>query len=75
MEGLGAARQVVGHTPQRTGRIQPRVGGLVFFIDTGMLTEVYGGAPSALEIDGDAITAIYPGERQLLQPSESRSTN
>ncbi len=67
LNGLGVVRQVVGHTPQRTARIQARVGGRVFLIDTGMLSTVYGGRPSALEIVGDTITAIYPGEREVLQ--------
>lgn len=66
LDGLGVARQVIGHTPQRSAEIQPRVGDRVFFIDTGMLSEVYGGKPSALEITPTAITAIYPGQRQVL---------
>ena len=40
--------------------------GRVLVIDSGMLTSVYGGRPSALEIVGDTLTAIYPGERQTI---------
>ncbi len=67
LDHIGVARQVVGHTPQPTARIQPRVGGRVVMIDTGMLADVYRGRPSALEIAGGTITAIYAGERQVLQ--------
>jgi hypothetical protein len=66
LTGLGVARQVVGHAPQRTGRVQTRVGHRVYLIDTGMLTEVYGGRPSALQIEGDRVTAVYVGERELM---------
>ncbi len=66
LEGLGVARQVVGHYPQPDGRIRSRFSGRVLVIDSGMLTSVYGGRPSALEIVGDTLTAIYPGERQTI---------
>lgn len=61
---LGAARFVVGHTPQIPGRISTRFGNRIFLIDTGMLTSYFkGGRPSALEIADGKITAIYPDER------------
>lgn len=66
LDGLGVARQVVGHYPQPDGRIRSRFSGRVLIIDSGMLTSVYGGRPSALEIVGDTLTAIYPGERQAI---------
>jgi hypothetical protein len=75
LDSVGADRQVVGHTPQRTGRIQSRFGGRVFLIDTGMLEEVYKGRPSALEFHEGAISAIYPGERHILETSESSASN
>lgn len=66
LAGVGARRMVVGHTPQATASIQMRFGGRVFMIDTGMLKSVFGGRPSALEVCGGAVTAIYPGERHEL---------
>lgn len=66
LDGLGVRRQVVGHNPLRSGRITPRFGGRALLIDTGMLTSVYGGRPSALEINGDVLTAIYEDEREQL---------
>jgi hypothetical protein len=64
LDRLGVARQVVGHYPQPDGRIRSRFSGRVLLIDSGMLASVYGGRPSALEIVGDTLTAIYAGERQ-----------
>lgn len=58
LKTLGANRLVVGHTPQRDG-IATRFGGLVYVIDTGMLTSVYNGKPSALEIAGERATPLY----------------
>ena len=65
LEAFGAERIVVGHTPQ-TGKIRSRFGGRVYLIDTAMAYAESGGRASALEIDGDRVTAIYPDERVLL---------
>jgi len=65
LDDLEVSRMVVGHTPQRNGRIQTRFGGRVILIDTGMLASVYeGGRPSALEIRGDELVAVYPEGRE-----------
>jgi hypothetical protein len=73
LKRLGAARFAVGHTPQLPGRINARFGGRVFLIDTGMLTTYYkGGRPSALEMAGGRITAMYIDQRETLQPEEAR---
>jgi hypothetical protein len=62
----GIDRVVSGHTVQSGGRIVSRLEGRVLLIDTGMLAGVYGGRPSALELDGGTVTAIYPDSRQVL---------
>jgi hypothetical protein len=60
LAGVGAEREVNGHTVQDEGRIEVRFGGRVFLIDTGMLSSVYtGGQPSALVIEDGVFTAIY----------------
>lgn len=59
----GAKRFVTGHTPQQSRSITARFGGRALLIDTGMLTSVYKGRASALEIDGDKLTAIYEDGR------------
>ena len=70
-----AAHFVVGHTPQRNGRIQPRFGGKVFLIDTGMLASFYpGGRPAALEIRDGRFTAIYLDQRVVLLDRSSGAT-
>ena len=63
---------VVGHTPQKSRSVTGRFDNRIWLIDTGMLAEVYGGRPSALEILGDRLTAIYPDERQPLAGPKSQ---
>jgi hypothetical protein len=64
---LGATRVVIGHTPRLPGRIEPRFDNRVFPIDTGMLSTFFkGGRATALEIDGDKITAISMSGRDVL---------
>ncbi len=58
LQALGAARIVVGHSPTADHHIQLRFGGRVAVIDTGMLSEVYGGEAYALEIEGGGLTAV-----------------
>lgn len=67
LAALGGRRFVVGHSVQPEGRIGVRFDHRVFLIDTGMLSAYYtGGRASALEIAGERIAAIYPGERVVL---------
>jgi hypothetical protein len=69
LQRLGVRRAVFGHTPMLPGRITPRFGGLVYGIDTGMLTSFFpGGRPSALEIQGERLTAIYLDGSETLAP-------
>jgi hypothetical protein len=66
---LGARAIVVGHTPGPSlGRIVTRFGGRVILIDTGMLEGKFypGGTPSALELHGGTLTAIYGDRRENL---------
>jgi hypothetical protein len=67
---LSASYFVAGHTPQSSGRIQRRFGGLAYLIDTGMLRVVYKGTPSALEIVGDRFFALYPEAKEELEGPE-----
>jgi hypothetical protein len=73
----GARRFVTGHTPQQNRSINTRFGGRAVLIDTGMLAAYYKGRASALEIDGDKLTAIYEDARVPLaeryQATVSRS--
>lgn len=56
LQWLGAARLVVGHTPQDQG-INSACRGLVWRIDVG-LSSYWGNPPSVLEIAGDATRVI-----------------
>jgi len=66
LQRFRADRIVVAHTPQPKGSIVSRFNNRVFLIDTGMLASVYKGRPSALEIEGTRIKAIYPDEEAVL---------
>jgi len=66
LQKYGARRFVTGHTPQQNRSINLRFGGRAVLIDTGMLTSVYKGRASALEIDGDKLTAYYEDGKTTL---------
>ena len=69
LTALGAKAIVVGHSSTKDGKIQPHFGGRVVAIDTGMLGGTFypNGAPSALEITGDTMTAIYVGRKEPIK--------
>jgi len=67
LEKYHAKRFVTGHTPQQNRSITVRFGGRAVLIDTGMLTSVYKGRASALEILGDKLTAFYEDSKTSLQ--------
>jgi hypothetical protein len=68
LESIGARAIVIGHTVTANLRITARLNGRVIQIDTGMLGEPFypGGTASALEIRGNAVTAIYERDRERL---------
>lgn len=67
LQKYGARRFVTGHTPQQSRSITVRYGGRAVLIDTGMLTSFYKGRASALEIDGEKLTAYYADGKVTLQ--------
>jgi hypothetical protein len=67
LQKYGARRFVTGHTPQANRSITVRFGGRAVLIDTGMLTAVYKGRASALEIAGEKLTAYYEDGKVTLQ--------
>jgi hypothetical protein len=67
LQKYGAQRFITGHTPQQNRSITVRFGGRAVLIDTGMLTSFYKGRASALEIDGDKLTAYYEDGTVTLQ--------
>lgn len=64
LKGVDADRIVVGHSVQEDGKITSRFGGRVLLIDTGA-GPYYGDHASALEIVGDVVRALYPGQDPL----------
>jgi len=68
LKALDARAIVIGHTPVLQGHIATRFGGRVIEIDTGMLDGNFypNGIASALEWQGDVVTAIYEDRRERL---------
>lgn len=58
LDGIGAERVVIGHTPTQTRQVLSRLGGKVIEIDTGMLNDYYKGSGNALVIEGDDFNVI-----------------
>ena len=71
LDQMKLARIVVAHTPTTERRIVVRYGGRVVTIDTGMLASHYKGVPSALEITGGRMKAIYPDGEVELTPAKA----
>ncbi|KAI8061777.1 Metallo-dependent phosphatase-like protein [Gongronella butleri] len=67
LAALDADRMIMGHTPQRTGKITSRCDGKILLVDIG-LSWVYGGHAGALEIDGKTLTGLYQDGRVDLTP-------
>jgi hypothetical protein len=69
LETYKAHRIIVGHTVMEKGDIRTRGSNAVIMIDTGMNRAFYPeGRPSALEIQGDKLTAIYGENKVALNP-------
>lgn len=62
LDGLGARRVAIGHTPTQTRRITSRKEGRVLKIDAGMNSAAYRGRTAALIIEGESVSAWYAGE-------------
>ena len=68
LDQLKLTRIAVAHTPTADRKVRARYQGRVILMDTGMLRAVYEGAPSAVEIAGSVLKAIYlDGEQPLSQ--------
>jgi len=73
LDEIGASRVVIGHTVTITRRVQQRMSGRVIEIDTGMLTENYGGSGNVLVIENgklsvtneDGTTGLVPEQHPL----------
>lgn len=70
LEGLGARRLVIGHTPTRSGLVLSRMDESVLRVDTGMLHDYYGGRASALIIENGTLSVLYEDESTPSVPLE-----
>jgi hypothetical protein len=68
LEAIGAERVVIGHTPTQGRRILERFDGDVIEVDTGMLSERYGGSGNALIIEGDRLAVVNEESTEVTSP-------
>ena len=76
LQKIGAKRVVVGHTPNRKGKVLSKYNGALIQLDTGMLVSHYNGRPSALNIKGNDLSVQYldPLQKAPLTPSTTSPT-
>ena len=68
LDQMKLTRVAVGHTPTNDRKMHTRYGGRVVVMDTGMLRAYFQGNPSALEIVGTTLKALYPDSEEVLVP-------
>lgn len=68
LDAIGATRAVIGHTPTQGRVILERFGGDVIEVDTGMLSERYGGSGNALVIEGERLTVVNQLSEEVTVP-------
>jgi hypothetical protein len=68
LDAIGATRVVIGHTPTQGRRILERFDGDIIEVDTGMLSERYGGSGHALIIEGDRLAVVSEDGREVTSP-------
>ncbi len=68
LEAIGATRVVIGHTPTPGRRILERFDGDIIEVDTGMLTERYGGSGHALIIEGERLAVVSEDGAEVTAP-------
>ena len=68
LDAIGATRVVIGHTPTQGRRILQRFDGDIIEVDTGMLSERYGGSGNALIIEGDRLAVASEGSQEITSP-------
>ena len=68
LDAIGAQRVVIGHTPTLGRRILERFDGDIIEVDTGMLSERYGGSGNALIIEGGRLAVASEGSPETTTP-------
>jgi hypothetical protein len=66
LQGIGADRVVIGHTPTVTRRVLQRLEGRVIEVDTGMLNASYSGSGNALIIEDGSLYVVNEASEERL---------
>jgi len=68
LAALGAERLVVGHSPSPNAQVMSHLEDHLYRIDTGMLTDFYGGRAGALILENGSVHAIYEDSEESTTP-------
>jgi hypothetical protein len=68
LDAIGAERVVIGHTPTQGRRILERFDGDIIEVDTGMLSQRYGGSGNALIIEGERLAVANEESTEVTTP-------
>jgi hypothetical protein len=68
LDAIGAERVVIGHTPTQGRRILERFDGDIIEVDTGMLSQRYGGSGNALVIEGERLAVVNEESAEVTTP-------
>lgn len=69
LDAIGADRVVVGHTPTPGRTVVERMNGKLIEIDTGMLSNYYGGSANALIIDDSGMSVVNQDGETRVTPT------
>ncbi|MDH3349995.1 MAG: metallophosphoesterase [Gammaproteobacteria bacterium] len=68
LQAIDATRVVIGHTPTPGRRVLERIDGKIIEIDTGMLSQYYGGSANVLSIDQSGVMVINQNRPEPVTP-------
>lgn len=68
LQAIGADRVVIGHTPTPGRLVLERLDGRVVEIDTGMLSNYYGGSANVLIIDDSGLSVVNQADQVVAVP-------
>lgn len=69
LDAIGAERVVIGHTPTPNREVLERLDGQVLEVDTGMLSDYYGGSGHALVLEGESVRVVAEASAESLSPA------
>ncbi len=69
LAAIGAKRVVIGHTPTFDKHVLERFDGRIVEVDTGMLSDYYGGSGNALILESDRLYVVNQSSGEAVPPA------